>query len=121
MMARRHRAPRSCPVCGGRLELTRLGCPGCETELSGLFESCEFCALDTEDREMLMVFLRSRGNMKNLERHLAVSYPTARARFDRLLVRLGIEPDEDTSERLLMLESLSKGEIDVGEALDRLE
>ena len=115
--------PRSCPVCGGRLALTRLSCPDCETELSGVFESCEFCALDADDREMLRVFLRSRGNMKELERHLGVSYPTARSRFDRLLARVGIEAEQDGDApgRLSMLEALSRGDIDVGEALERLE
>jgi hypothetical protein len=120
-MAERRYAPRSCPVCGEGLALTRLGCPECETELSGFFEACEFCSLGAEDREMLKVFLRSRGNMKELERHLEVSYPTARARFDRLLDRLGIEPASDEPDRLALLEALSKGDIDVGEALDRLE
>jgi hypothetical protein len=118
-------APRACPVCGERLALTRLGCPACDTELSGLFEACEFCSLDADDREMLRVFLRSRGNMKDLERHLGVSYPTVRARFDKLLSRLGLESAEDADERpgdrLELLEALSKGEIDVAEALERLE
>jgi hypothetical protein len=108
-------------VCGERLALTRLSCPGCETELSGAFEACDFCSLDADDREMLRVFLRSRGNMKDLERHLGVSYPTARARFDKLLRKLGLEPAEETSERLSLLEALSRGEIEVSEALDRLE
>lgn len=119
--SQRWRAPRSCPVCGDELAVTRLGCPSCDTELSGLFASCEFCALDADDKEMLLVFLRSRGNMKDLERHLGVSYPTARARFDRLLVRIGLESDEASVTRLGLLEALSRGEIDVGDALDRLE
>jgi hypothetical protein len=120
MRERRH-APRSCPVCGGRLALTRLGCPECETELSGAFEACEFCSLDADDREMLLVFLRARGNMKELERHLEVSYPTARARFDRMLARLGLETAAEPADRLSLLEALSKGQIDVGEALERLD
>lgn len=119
-MVTRH-APRACPVCGEQLALTRLSCPDCETELSGVFEACEYCSLEAEDRDVLRVFLRSRGNMKDLERHLGVSYPTARARFDKLLRRLGLEPAEESSERLTLLESLARGEIDVGEALERLE
>jgi hypothetical protein len=46
--------------------------------------------LDGTDREVLRVFLASRGNMKELERHLGVSYPTARARFDDLLRKLDL-------------------------------
>ena len=113
-------APRQCPVCGDQLLLTRLSCGNCSTELSGRFESCEFCALTPEDRQMLKVFLASRGNMKDLERHLGVSYPTARARFDALLGRLGIERPAPTTSRLQTLESLAGGGIDVDEALRRL-
>jgi hypothetical protein len=112
-------------VCGERLALTRLSCGECETELSGVFEACDFCSLDAEDRTILRVFLASRGNMKDLERHLGVSYPTARARFDRLLSRLGLETTEESSDdapdRLTLLEALSRGEIDIGEALERLD
>ncbi len=90
-----HSAPRQCPVCGDTLALTRLGCRSCGTELSGSFEACEYCSLSHEDRDMLSVFLSSRGNMKELERHLGVSYPTARARFEVLLRRLGLDTDGD--------------------------
>ncbi len=122
-LPRARRAPRDCPVCGAGLEVTRLSCPGCATELSGSFASCEFCSLGPEDRELLRVFLASRGNMKDLERHLGVSYPTARARFDGLLGRLGIDtkPVAGTApDRVALLEELARGAIDVDEALGRL-
>lgn len=116
-------APRTCPVCGGVLVLTRLSCPSCETELSGSFESCEFCTLAPDDRDVLRVFLASRGNMKELERHLGVSYPTARARFDVLLSRLGIErgPMTPSANRVELMEQVARGEIDIDEALKRLD
>ena len=113
--------PRSCPVCGDTLALTRLSCASCETELSGNFESCEFCALGVDDRDVLRVFLASRGNMKDLERHLGVSYPTARARFDALLGKLGLEPPKAAApNRVELIEQVARGEIDVDEALRRL-
>ena len=114
-------APRQCPVCGDRLLVTRLSCGSCSTELSGRFESCEFCDLGPDERQMLKVFLASRGNMKELERHLGVSYPTARARFDGLLVKLGIERPAQPPPSLDTLESLARGEIDVDQALERLK
>jgi hypothetical protein len=115
-------APRDCPVCGDRLSLTRLSCQGCGTELSGEFESCEFCSLNAEDRQVLRLFLASRGNMKELERHLGVSYPTARARFDALLARLGLAPERPApAPRVELLEQLAKGEIDVDQAMQKLE
>src|SRR6266511_4106725 len=93
------RPPRDCPVCGETLALTRLSCRACGTELSGDFQACEFCALTGEDRELLRVFLVSRGNMKDVQRHLDVSYPTARLRFDGLLAKLGLDRGASRTER----------------------
>ena len=78
---------------------------------------------DTISRDVLRVFLASRGNMKELERHLEVSYPTARARFDALLTKLGIEraPAPPSTARLELMEQVARGEIDIDEALKRLE
>lgn len=128
---RSYRPPRDCPVCSSRLEITQLGCATCGTGLSGHFAPCEFCGLDDADLQMLRVFLASRGNMRDLERHLGVSYPTARARFDDLLRRLGLAnggaapanvpaaaPDE--AERLATLQALAEGSVDVDTARRRL-
>jgi hypothetical protein len=79
--------------------------------------------LTDEDRDVLRVFLASRGNMKELERHLGVSYPTARARFDALLAKIGIDrPSAAPSfTRVELMEQVARGEIDIDEALRRLE
>ncbi len=130
----RYAAPRDCPVCSERLQVTRLGCPHCGTGLTGEFAACAFCGLDTGDREMLRVFLGSRGNMRELERHLGVSYPTARARFDDLLGRLGYSPNGTDANgtddppppagtadpRLDTLRALADGSLDVDAARRRL-
>ena len=92
------RPPTDCPVCGDELVTSRLGCPGCGTELSGHFARCAFCALDAKELELLNVFLGSRGNLREVEKHLGVSYPTARARFTDLLVKLGLAGDSDASD-----------------------
>lgn len=91
-----HRAPADCPVCGDRLAVTRLGCGNCGTELAGVFASCPFCALDEKETEMLRVFLASRGNLRDLEKHLGVSYPTARLKFNQLLEKLGLASSAET-------------------------
>jgi hypothetical protein len=128
-----YRPPSTCPVCSDRLQITQLGCPTCGTALSGQFTQSEFDALDDADRDVLRVFLASRGNMKELERHLGVSYPTARARFDDLLRKLGLAggappreagrgtagpPAEDP--RLATLRAVAKGDLDVEAARKRL-
>lgn len=128
----RFRPPRDCPVCSSRLQLTQLGCPSCGTGLTGAFESCEFCGLEDADRDLLRVFLASRGNMKELERHLGVSYPTARARFEDLLRKLGLgsatptapsastpDPAADAA-RLDTLRAVAAGRLEVDDARDAL-
>src|SRR6266849_2325412 len=117
------RPPSNCPVCNHRLATTRLTCPDCSTELSGAFTSCEFCVLTDEDRDVLRVFLASRGNMKELERHLGVSYPTARARFDALLGKIGIDrpAGAPAQTRVELMDQVARGEIDIEEALKRLD
>jgi hypothetical protein len=102
-------------VFGGAIAI-----PG--TELSGSFEPCEFCALGNGDRELLRVFLASKGNMKEVERHLGVSYPTARARYDELLGRLELRPAAEPASDPIgdVLEARRRGELSVDEAERRL-
>lgn len=90
-----HQTPRECPVCAGELAITHLGCRSCGTEIVGLFEFCAFCALDDKDLALLQVFLTSRGNLREVEKYLGVSYPTARARYAQLLVKLGLTPEAE--------------------------
>ena len=111
-----HRPPRDCPVCSHRLALTRLGCPSCGTEISGGFAPCAYCGLSDEDLDLLRVFLVSRGNMKDLERHLGVSYPTARQRFADVLGRLGLEERPVAVDRERVLADLAAGRITVDQA-----
>ena len=115
--------PHHCPVCGEELRLTRLSCRACGTELSGDFPSCEFCSLRGEERELLKLFLASRGNMKALERGLGVSYPAARSRLDAVLVKLGLEPGAPTPPEgpLELLRALARGEVSVEEARSGLD
>lgn len=104
----RHRAPGACPVCGDRLAVTRLGCGTCGTELAGLFAPCDYCALDDRESELLRVFLASRGNLREVEKHLGVSYPTARARFNDLLRKLGLAGVEEVPAVLTREQILSE-------------
>ncbi|HSU37148.1 MAG TPA: DUF2089 domain-containing protein, partial [Propionibacteriaceae bacterium] len=114
-----HRAPSDCPVCGEHLAVTRLGCAACGSELAGVFAPCEFCALTTAETDMLRVFLASRGNLREVEKHLGVSYPTARARFADLLRKLGLSDEPEPEPRLTrdqILAEVASGALSPGEA-----
>jgi len=82
-----------CPFCGGELVIKALECPSCNARIEGSFETCRFCAIDEEDMDFLLSFLKSRGNIKRVEKSLNISYPTARSRLDRLLRDLGLDED----------------------------
>jgi len=80
----------TCPVCSSELAITRLQCRGCGTAIEGDFNVGRFGRLSREQLALLESFLRARGNAKELERELKVSYPTVRARIEALVRALGL-------------------------------
>ncbi|HEX7068085.1 MAG TPA: DUF2089 domain-containing protein [Candidatus Limnocylindria bacterium] len=80
----------TCPVCTSELTITRLHCRSCGTALEGEFGVGRFGRLDREQMSLLESFLRSRGNLKEMERELGISYPTVRGRVDSLVRALGL-------------------------------
>ena len=65
----------TCPVCDSQLRVTRLHCNTCGTTIEGEFNVGRFGRLDLDQLPLLESFLRSRGNLRELERELGVSYP----------------------------------------------
>jgi hypothetical protein len=88
-----HDAIATCPICGGELAVTRLHCRSCATTLEGDFNVGRFARLSREQFALLESFLRSKGNLKEMERELGISYPTVRARVEALLRALGLADD----------------------------
>jgi hypothetical protein len=88
-----------------------------------VFRPCEFCALNDKEIEMLRVFLSSRGNLREVEKHLGVSYPTARLRFADLLAKLGLgeaaEPESGLS-REQILSEVASGALSPAEAKEMI-
>lgn len=80
----------NCPVCESRLHVTRLHCKTCGTTIEGEFNVGRFARLGREQMTLLESFLRSRGNLRELERELGLSYPTVRGRVEALLRTLGL-------------------------------
>ena len=82
----------TCPVCSGELAVTRLHCRSCGTTLEGEFSVGRFGRLTREQLALLESFLRSRGNLRDMERELGISYPTVRSRVEALVRALGFGP-----------------------------
>ena len=88
----------TCPVCEGELTISRLHCRSCGTALEGEFGVGRFGRLSKEQMALLESFLRSKGNLKEMERELGISYPTVRGRVDALVRALGLGEGEDIGE-----------------------
>ncbi len=95
----------TCPVCSHELTITRLHCGSCGTTLEGDFSVGRFGRLNRDQLALLESFLRSRGNLREMERELGISYPTVRGRVEALVRALGFgaradadpDPDADTA------------------------
>lgn len=83
-----------CPCCSGTLNIASLQCPDCGVELRNTFELSPFDQLDHENMRFLLSFLTHRGNLKNLQEEMDISYPTAKKRLEELLVALGLSQAE---------------------------
>lgn len=90
-----HDAIATCPICSGELAVTRLHCRSCGTTLEGDFNVGRFARLGRDQFSILESFLRARGNLKDMERELGISYPTVRARVDALVRALGLGGPDD--------------------------
>ncbi|RDI94860.1 DUF2089 domain-containing protein [Meiothermus sp. QL-1] len=114
--------PTQCPVpgCTGRLQVTGLVCSSCQSEIRGEFQPNEFALLPPEHLEFLRLFIKTRGNLKEVERLLGLSYPTVRARLEGLLRALGYEAPA-LEEKEAILAALERGEISAQEAAERLK
>lgn len=108
-----------CPVCGGTLEVTQARCADCQVGVQGRFRLLEFNRLSPAHLDLLRLFIRTRGNLKEMGRIQGVSYPTARARFEELVSALGYEQD-GVRDVDAVLDALEAGEIDGAEAVRQL-
>lgn len=117
----KYKAPHCCPVCRHELTISSLSCNHCQTRLEGSFTSCKFCKLPVEQQEFVEVFLKSRGNIKDVEKELGISYPTVRNRLDGVIQALGYkvqkqDDGEDKHRKQEIFTALEKGEISTQEA-----
>ena len=75
----------NCPHCNKRMVITRLVCPDCDIVIKGKFDSHRFDYLDSDILDFMEVFVLTRGNIKDIEKELGISYPTVRNKIDRMV------------------------------------
>jgi hypothetical protein len=92
--------------------------------VEGSFALPLLAQLSSDDQVFVSAFVGCHGSIKDMERLFGISYPTVKGRLEKLAVRLKmvesvapLPPDEHEE----VLISLEKGDINVAEALRRLE
>lgn len=125
-----HPAPRTCPVSGGEMIITRLYCPDSGITIEGRFSfGGGLGSLSLEQLAFVETFVRCEGKINRVQKELGISYPTVRSRLEEVILAMGYELDEgeeedddgDAEARTAVLDALSRGEITSEEAIKRLQ
>ncbi|MDR3777246.1 MAG: DUF2089 family protein [Terracidiphilus sp.] len=109
-------------VGDSQLVVARVRLPERQIMIEGEFVLPELARLSLEDQVFVSAFVRSHGSIKDMEQMFGVSYPTIKARLNRIAGQLEfVDVNPPESSRTEILERLNRGEIDTAEALRLLE
>jgi hypothetical protein len=106
---------------GSSLVIERVRLPEKQISIEGQFVLPELARLSLEDQVFITAFLRSHGSIKDMEQVFGVSYPTIKARLNRIAGQLEFVDTNPSPSRAEVLERLKTGEIDAQEAIRALE
>lgn len=111
-----------CPICNDELYVSKLSCENCHTNIEGNFSLCKFCKLTVDQKSFVEIFIKNRGNIKEIEKEMGISYPTVRSKLENVIESLGYNPKHTEPEinKKEILERLSNGEITSDEAIKLL-
>ncbi len=108
-----------CPECNQPLKVARMACPTCKLAVEGEFEVSPLGKLSVDEQAFVIAFVRHHGSIKKMEGLFGISYPTVKNRLNAIGAALD-KNFEAPSPNLYVLEQLSRGELTVEEALERL-
>jgi len=101
------------------VERVRLADSGVAVE--GPFELPQLARLSAEDQVFVAAFVKSHGSIKEMEQVFGVSYPTVKARLNRIAAQLEFVDTNPVPSRREILNRLERGEINAEEAIRALE
>jgi hypothetical protein len=106
---------------GSPLVIERVRVPEKQISIEGEFVLPELARLTLEDQVFITAFLRSHGSIKDMEQTFGVSYPTIKARLNRIAGQLEFIDTNPSPSRADVLERLKNGEISAADAIRELE
>ena len=106
---------------GAPLVVERVRLAGRDIAIEGAFELPQLAKLSLEDQIFIVAFVRSHGSIKEMEQVFGVSYPTVKARLNRISQSLTFVDNNPTPSRTEVLERLQRGEITAADAIKELE
>lgn len=110
-----------CPVCGGKLKIKKLQCSGCNTVIENDFSFSKFDLLTAEQMKFVETFLQCRGNIKDVEKALGISYPTVRGKLEEVNEALGLSNRKEAeASKQDIISKLEAGEISSEKAIELL-
>jgi hypothetical protein len=105
---------------GQELVVNKVTITGSGISIEGEFELPPLARLSYEDQVFIAMFIKVHGSIKDMEQAFGISYPTVKARLNRICEKLGFVHAKPVQEREEVLGKLEKGEISVNEAIERL-
>lgn len=108
-----------CPVCQEELEVSKLHCANCKTTIEGKFTLGKFQKLTDEQLFFIEIFIKNRGNIKEIEKELGISYPTVRNKLENVIESLGYKSKPKANKKDI-LAKVEKGLLSTEEALKML-
>jgi hypothetical protein len=106
---------------GSSIVVERVRLPEMQISIEGEFSLPELARLSLEDQVFIIAFLRSHGSIKEMEQVFGVSYPTIKARLNRLVGQLEFVEINPSPSRAEVLGRLKSGEMTADEAIRALE
>src|ERR1039458_4748991 len=96
---------------GSPIVIERVRIPDKQIAIEGQFTLPELARLTLEDQVFVVAFIRSHGTIKDMEQTFGVSYPTIKARLNRISSQLKFVETNPSASRTEVLEQLNSGEI----------
>ncbi len=112
------KTPLKCPACQNNVYISELTCPSCQSIVRGKFPFLPFSNLTSGQIEFIKIFILCRGNIKEVEKEMKISYPTVRNKLDEVIESISKIKTRTTSDVLTALEN---GEITSAEAIELLQ